>query len=94
MGLVDSLLAFNWRIHVLRGGLLTYVPWFDLRFLSQATRVDLDLWLRNLLVLNGRGILWLLAPMGTNVLLGRSSDRELVLCNSIYRTRPLFMVAW
>src|SRR5260363_61915 len=74
VGLVAPLSPFNRRVDVFRRGLSPYFPWVFIRLLSRAARTGLDIRLHDFSVPDGRGVFWLSAAVGTNVVLGRAGD--------------------
>src|SRR6266542_4771780 len=94
MGLAHPLYALDWRFHVFRGSLSAYVSCATLRFISQTARTDLDFRLPDFASFNGRSIFRLPAALGTNVLLGGTSDCQFILCHSFYRPRFIVMDSW
>src|SRR5260363_323393 len=70
VGLVAPSSPFNRRVDVFRRGLSPYFPWVFIRLLSRAARTGLDIRLHDFSVPDGRGVFWLSAAVGTNVVLG------------------------
>ncbi len=89
MGLADPLHALHRRLHVLRRRLSAYVPWPDVRVLSQTARADLDFRRADLSHADGRSLPRLPAAVGPDVVLGRPGDRQPVCRRAFHRRGPV-----
>ena len=75
--------ALHWSIDVFCGDLSAHVSRHYLRLIQKSTRVDLAIWRRYFFSVDGRGVFWLSAALGANVLLGRASHSEFICGNSV-----------